>query len=194
MKKFLSLYTQNLKEMRKFWINQFTISVFGVMITWPCMAMGGTNGENDFVLLLAALFAGGFFCFLEYDVFFQRGARDVTKNINGDCPPNKLTGLKLGFFAYLPTILFAALALLFFALDFSGGYLVCPSVLNFIIHAMYSGLVAYVNSDTLPFLQPLVLALSLLPGLFSCFLGYYIGASDKTLRGILGFKVKVNKE
>ncbi|MBS1333341.1 MAG: hypothetical protein HP049_02600, partial [Clostridiales bacterium] len=44
---------------------------------------------------------------------------------NGDCPPNKLTGLKLGFFAYLPTILFAALALLFFALDFSGGYLVC---------------------------------------------------------------------
>ena len=30
--------------------------------------------------------------------------------------------------------------------------------------------------------------------LFSCFLGYYIGASDKTLRGILGFKVKVNKE
>ena len=87
MKKFLSLYTQNLKEMRKFWINQFTISVFGVMITWPCMAMVGTNGENDFVLLLAALFAGGFFCFLEYDVFFQRGARDVTKNINGDCPP-----------------------------------------------------------------------------------------------------------
>ena len=87
-----------------------------------------------------------------------------------------------------------ALALLFFALDFSGGYLVCSSVLNFIIHAMYSGLVAYVNSDTLPFLQPLVLALSLLPGLFSCFLGYYIGASDKTLRGILGFKVKVNKE
>ena len=121
MKKFLSLYTQNLKEMRKFWINQFTISVFGVMITWPCMAMVGTNGENDFVLLLAALFAGGFFCFLEYDVFFQRGARDVTKNINGDCPPNKLTGLKLGFFAYLPTILFAALALLFFALDFRGG-------------------------------------------------------------------------
>lgn len=102
MKKFLSLYTQNLKEMRKFWINQFTISVFGVMIIWPCMAMVGTNGENDFVLLLAALFAGGFFCFLEYDVFFQRGARDVTKNINGDCPPNKLTGLKLGFFAYLP--------------------------------------------------------------------------------------------
>ena len=50
------------------------------------------------------------------------------------------------------------------------------------------------NSDTLPFLQPLVLALSLLPGLLSCFLGYYIGASNKTLRGILGFKVKVNKE
>ena len=65
---------------------------------------------------------------------------------------------------------------------------------DFIIHAMYSGLVAYVNSETLPFLQPLVLALSLLPGLLSCFLGYYIGASDKTLRGILGFKVKVNKE
>ena len=72
MKKFLSLYTQNMKEMRKFWINQFTISVFGVMITWPCMAIVGSNDENNFVLVLATLFAGGFFCFLEYDVFFQR--------------------------------------------------------------------------------------------------------------------------
>ena len=38
MKKFLSLYTQNLKEMRKFWINQFTISVFGVMSTIGSLA------------------------------------------------------------------------------------------------------------------------------------------------------------
>ena len=72
--------------------------------------------------------------------------------------------------------------------------MVCSSVLNFVIHAMYSGLVAYVHSDTMPFLQPLVLALSLLPGLLSCLLGYAVGASNKTLRGILGFKVKVNKD
>lgn len=194
MKKFLSLYTQNMKEMRKFWINQFTISVFGVMITWPCMAIVGSNDENNSVLVLATLFAGGFFCFLEYDVFFQRGARDATKNIHGGCPPDKLAGLKLGLLAYLPTILFVVLALLFFAIDFGGGYMVCSSVLNFVIHAMYSGLVAYVHSDTMPFLQPLVLALSLLPGLLSCLLGYAVGASNKTLRGILGFKVKVNKD
>lgn len=159
--------------------------------------MVGTNGENDFVLLLAALFAGGFFCFLEYDVFFQRGARDVTKNINGDCPPNKLTGLKLGFFAYLPTILFAALALLFFALDFSGGYLVCSSVLNFIIHAMYSGAwFASCDSDhSMPFLAAACACavraarpVLLLPRLL------HRRVRTKTLRGILGFKVKVNKE
>lgn len=191
MEKIKAFISDHFKELKKFWINQFTMSLFGIMITWPCLAYISSHEGTDAIAVIASCFCGGFFCFLVYDVFFQRGAADATKKERGLIDPSPFTGLTVAAVAYIPTFVFIVAANIFYAANIENGYGFCSVVVNMVIHAMYSGFIWFFNG-TNSYLQPLLMFVTLVPTLFSCALGYYMGLSERTLRAFLGFKPRQN--
>lgn len=141
------------------------MSLFGIMITWPCLAYISSHEGTDAIAVIASCFCGGFFCFLVYDVFFQRGAADATKKERGLIDPSPFTGLAVAAVAYIPTFVFIVAANIFYAANIENGYGFCSVVVNMVIHAMYSGFIWFFNG-THSYLQPLLMFVTLVPTLF----------------------------
>ena len=187
----IEFYKKNIKIMKKFWINQFTMSLLGLMVTQALIAFAA-DSPNSFIPLLGSVFSGGFLCFLVYDVLFERGGADgVKKESSSNSSPHR--GLLFVLFAYIPTLFFLLLELIFTLTEYSVGFSACSLILNFVIHAMYQGLIyfsqGYGNVAAL-----ITVCLTPLLALFFGWLAYYIGYSGRTLRGILGINVNQKTE
>ncbi len=172
---------------RKFWVFQFVISLLGIMVTLPLSTFISQNpGLGNFPYLIAAAFCGGLFCFLIYDVMFQLGGKDsisvATKKI--EYSPKK--GLYIALIAYIPTYFVLLLELIFKVVGYGDGFTVTHVILNMGIHAQYSGLM-FLFPDSLGYIADIIAVL--FAPIFA-FLGYYLALNEKTLRGVLGIKVK----
>jgi hypothetical protein len=184
-------FIENRTIIKKFWINQFASSLLGIMVTWPFTNYSNNHPEIGILPeLIAFLFCGGFFCYLIYDVMYEIGAKDYVRvhHQNAVYEPNK--ALKIIMFAYIPTIILTLLGVIFFVVGYGNGFAIVSFTLNIVIHAMYMGLFAIlpVNLNVIAF--PVSILITTLAG---C-LAYYLSTHDKTLRGILGIKVKVKEK
>jgi len=176
---------------KKFWINQFAASLLGIMITWPLRIF--SNRHPSFGMLpelVSLLFCGGFFCFLIYDIIYEMGSKDFLRINHQNAAYDPYKALRLVMFSYIPTLIFTVLGVIFFISGYGNGYAVISIIMNVAIHAMYVGLffILPLNINIIAF--PISILITVVFGS----LAYYLGIHDKTLRGVLGFKVKVNKE
>lgn len=186
-----NLYTDYRKIFTKFWTFQIVISLLGVMITWPLSALANSNPEYSALIYISAvIFCGGMFCFLVYDTFFQLGAKEYIKTQNKTITYEPLKGLKMTAIAYSPTMLIILLSVIFYFTGLGDAFASTSVILNIVIHAMFSGLI-FIFPDSMIWLA---FVLSAIPALVAGFLGYFIPLQNKTIRGMLGFKVKINKE
>lgn len=184
-------FTANNTVIQKFWINQFASSLLGIMITWPLIIFSNRHPSFGMLPELAALtFCGGFFCFLIYDIIHEVGIKDNVRINHQNATYDPYKALKLITFSYIPTIIFTVLGVVFFVSGYGDGFAVVSIVMNIAIHAMYSGLFFILPEN----ISVLAFPISILITVFFGCLAYYLGVRNKTLRGVLGFKVNAKKE
>ena len=184
MKKFFEQYITYSKYIFKFWVNQITMSIFGLIVS---LAAAATN--NNWLVIGAVLFSVGFFSFLLYDMMFFKGLEDSVRN-RDSFQPNKWEGLKIGLLSYAPTLLIGLLAIILFVCGTANAYNIIKFIIFFVISGSYNG-VLWLLTDYLS--DPIIIALSFIPALVATTLGYYLGLKDRPIRKILGIPVKPPK-
>ena len=184
-------FITNSKQFRKFWVNQIAMSLLGVMVTLPMLTLENNHPEiGVWPELLAAVFCGGMFCFLVYDVMYALGAKDYIRVTHQNAEPDPLKAVKICVIAYSPTILVTLCAVIFRLFDLADAYGVVSIIMNMVIHAMYSGLFFYLP-DTV---NVIAFPIGILVTLFFGWLGYFMSTHDKSLRGVFGIKTKPYRE
>jgi len=191
MQNLKEFFLTNLKQFRKFWVNQIAISLLGVMITLPVLTLERNNPElGSWPELLAAAFCGGMFCFLIYDLFYALGAKDYIRVHHQNAEEDKYKALKIALLAYSPTLLVALLAVIFKLFELADAYAVTSVIMNMGIHAMYSGLFFFIPDSFNVIAFPVSIGITL----FFAWLGYFIANKDTSLRAIFGIKTKPYRE
>ena len=194
MKKITAFFNEYSKLITKLWIYQVTMSVLGLMVSWPLAIMLKEDSKYSLYMTLAVICTAGFFCFLVYDSLNQFGLRYSIRKSKGmvsELPvPADSTGLKIAAFAYAPTALLILIYVIFFLCGFAQGQGVMVSVIYIVpIHSMYNaGWLALSGQHEV--VRMIFTVATLIPATFFSWLGYYLGVRNK---GVL-FREKVNKE
>lgn len=189
MKKF---YTDNMKLIHKFLLNQLAISLFGFMVIISMSSFG------DIAMYVATAMAALFFCTLLYDNAWDEGARDRNKITNQRLQKRPLHGVKVALFSYIPTLVFVVPTLVFTALAVAdivaleGVAVVFRALSLFLCNGMYLGF-TYGLAELFPDTYTFFLVLYLLPALISYGLGYYLGTEDKQIKTVLGMAPTTNE-
>lgn len=197
MGKIKEFFIANSTQFRKFWVNQIAISLLGIMITLPMLTLEKNHPDlGTWPELLAAVFCGGMFCFLIYDMTYALGAKDYIRVHHQNAEPDKNRALKICVLAYAPTILVTLCAVIFFVLGriipdtFGNPYAVTSIIMNMAIHAMYSGLFFYLPES----FNVIAFPIGIIITVFFGWLGYYMSTHDKSLRSVFGIKTKPYRE
>lgn len=192
MKKIIAFFNEYSKLITKFWIYQVTMSVLGLMVSWPLAIMLKDDPKYSLYMTLAVIFTAGFFCFLVYDSLNQFGLKySIRKSTASELPvPEDSIGLKIAAFAYAPTALLILIYFIFFLCGFGQGQGVMVSVIYIVpIHSMYNaGWLALSGQHEVA--RMVFTIATLMPASFFSWLGFYLGVRNK---GVL-FREKVNKE
>lgn len=183
MKKFFNLYVTYSKYVFKFWVNQVSMSIFGVIVSLAAVATGNTA-----VVIGSMVFSIGFFVFLQYDMMFMKGLEDSVRN-RESFQPNQLEGLKIGLLSYAPTFLFALILIIVYFCGFEA-YAIFKFIFIFFFHGSYNG-TFWLLGNMIP--DPIVIVLTFIPGLAATTLGYFLGLRDKPFRSFFGIPVKPTK-
>ncbi|MBQ3598506.1 MAG: hypothetical protein II987_04495 [Clostridia bacterium] len=194
MKKLIAFFKQNSKLIVDFWVNQVVWSVVGLMVSWPMSIMLNKDPNYSLYMGLAAAFTAGIFWFRIYDMLNQHGLKYAIKRNKGSSEqlniPSDSFGLKIGLFAYAPTILLVLIFAAFSIFNFESGRAIMAAVIYMIpIHSIYNaGWLAL--SDLGETVLVIFTVLTLIPIPCFAWLGYYLGVRDK---GVIA-REKVNKE
>lgn len=185
IKKFFGSYIVYSKYIFKFWVTQVAMGAFGIIISMSAIAL-----QNNVFTICASLLCVSFICFLMYDFMFDYGFKESVIRTSEGQKKNLWKGLKISLLSVLPTALIILFAFICNIINFEIGSKIFVTIL-YIIQGIYTSTVL-VLGDSINLLA--LYAILLLPSVISCTLAYYIGASGKTLRQILGLKVKPTKE
>ncbi len=171
-------WSENGKIVKKLILNQFGAAVMGLMIT-------AAAASNPSLKLFASLFAIAFYLVLLYMVVWEHGGQDRIRVDGGRAAYKPFTGLKISLIANIPNILFAVLILIGwffgrkdgpFAMEWAGNlYFIC-NMLGRIWHGMYIGLIQTFSPN-----NPIAHLLVVLPALFICTLGYWLGLTNRRI-------------
>ncbi len=170
-------WSENGKIVKKLILNQFGAAVMGLMIT-------AAAASNPSLKLFASLFAIAFYLVLLYMVVWEHGGQDRIRVDGGRAAYKPFTGLKISLVANIPNILFAVLIIIgwFFgrkdgpAMEWAGNlYFIC-NMLGRIWHGMYIGLIQTFSPN-----NPIAHLLVVLPALFICTLGYWLGLTNRRI-------------
>ncbi len=171
-------WSENGKIVTKLILNQFGAAVMGLMIT-------AAAASNPTLKLFASLFAICFYLVLLYMVVWEKGGQDRIRVDGGRAAYQPLTGLKISLLANIPNILFAVLIIIGyifgrkdgpFAMEWAGNlYFVC-NMLGRLWHGMYIGLIQTFSPN-----NPIGHLLVVLPALFVCTAGYWLGLKNRRI-------------
>ena len=180
----INFYKENMKMIHKCWVNQIAMSAFGLMVTLPIHALSQNKGYGNLPIIAVSIFAIGFYCFINYDAFWDWGTRVSLKSKNNQNSSPKLA-LKIGMFAYIPTAILTVAMILFYYISSLGDVAlagnisgVCSLLLSVIVHGMYNGLMWVLTAK-----YSILFILFLIPMPLTCYLGYSIGSKGKKLYG-----------
>lgn len=194
MKKIIAFFKEYSHFITKFWVYQVTMSVLGLMVSWPLAIMLQNDPKYSLYMTIAVICTAGFFCFMVYDTMNQFGLKYSIRKASGasnSLPvPGDSVGLKVALLAYLPTALLILIYTVFFIIGFERGQAVMVSIIYIVpVHSMYNaGWLALSGQKEV--IRMLFTIASLIPATFFSWLGYYLGVRNK---GVIA-REKVNKE
>ncbi len=177
MKRF---FNENFDCIFKFVMTHIVMSVMGIMVGLAVLSI-----DNDAIAIIGSVVTIGFMCFMHYDDMYFVGVKEGIRIRSEGGVIDSWKGLKITLLAYSPVLLvgLAAIILDLVASDNVSGialliyYAVQGSFLGLYKIRVYLGVIGYV-------------VITLIPAIFVSSLGYYMGLKDKTLRGMMGMKVK----
>lgn len=182
MKKF---YNENSKAISKFFVTHIVMSVLGIMIGLAVLAFEDDQAQGMSLLaIIGSIFTIGFMCFMHYDDMYFIAGREGIRERADNIKPDKLKGLKITLFAYAPTLIVALISVILYLTTSDN-----VSAVGMLFYYAFQGsfLALYKLRELWGY--PIYVAVTLLPAVISSVLGYAMGYSDKTLRGLMGMKV-----
>ena len=172
-----TFFHRNLYSMIKMFVNQFAISIFGLVL-----ALATTAADNSVLTMIVSIFSICFYLFLIYTMTWEIGAKDRISVDIGKLPYRPHTGLWIALCANIPNILIALLYAV--ATPFSGNHTwagnMCAVMMlvSGLLEGMYRGLlsVIYLPGDA----NSLIMVwwsyfLIVLPALITSWVAYFAG-------------------
>ena len=209
------------KTVRKLYLNQVVMSVFGIIV----ISSASMFAKGNTFMVLASLLSVGLYLFIIYDAMWNAGAKDAAVRLRAeDANLDKIktpfyTVLFASLFNIAGAVVYALLWLIIYVRDLTEGAIVLTGdavhlIINF-ANGMYQGFAAmlfphpheilgltneqiteYVAIHGAPtiieFTSPFFYFLIPVPLFVTGILAYYIGASETKLIKILGFKSENN--
>ena len=189
MKKF---FTDNFDALFKFVKTHFVMSLLGIMVGLPVISFesslyGAEDGSITVIAIVASVFTIGFMCFMHYDDMYFIGAKNAISEKGAGKKPDALRGVKITFLAYSPVILIGIITSILSLVPLQSDK---PTFISLLVFYVVQG--SFIPLYALRFYIGVwgYVLVSLLPAIAASVLGYAIGRREKTLRGMLGFKVK----
>lgn len=180
-----NFYTQNMKLIHKFLLNQIALSLFGFMTIIAMSAFGNV------AMVITTVFAAAFFACLLYDSAWDEGARDRNKITNGRLIERPLHGVKVALFSYIPTYFFLIPCIILNVLSLVGVsavddvFAVFLTLNIFLCNGMFLGF-SRTLAGIFPHTYSFFFIAYLIPAILAYGLGYYLGTKDIQLKTFLG--------
>ena len=182
--------------MREFWndnrqtivrliLNQFGAAVMGLLVT-------AAAASNEKLMLGASVFSTIFYLVLLYCVIWERGGKERIRIDGGRAAWKPLYGLYMSLLANIPNFVLAVLIFIGkifgsidgpFGYEWAGNLYAIVNVVTRLWNAMYLGLIQTYSPN-----NPVIHFLDILPALFVCTLGYYLGLKNKRIFSIFDLK------
>ncbi|MBE6613908.1 MAG: hypothetical protein E7631_01205 [Ruminococcaceae bacterium] len=174
-------WTENGRIVTKLILNQFGAAVMGLMIT-------AAAASNQTLKLFTSLFAICFYLMLLYMVVWEKGGQDRIRFDGGRAAWQPLNGLKMSLLHNIPNILFAVLIIIgyifgkkggMFEMEWAGNMYAIFNAIGRLWHGMYIGLIQTYSPN-----NPIAHLLVVLPAMFTCTFGYYMGLTNRRVFSI----------
>ena len=178
----------NSTAIKKFVMTHIIMSLLGIMVGLAIIAFEGEDDTSGVLSAIASVFTIGFMCFLHYDDMYFIGAKNAINANSAGESLDKFRGLKATMIAYSPTIIVGLVTIVFDLLVNTGDDEGVVTALM-VYYAFQGSFLALWKLRLAVGVTGYVL-ITLLPAVIASCLGYYIGSKQKTIRGMLGFKVK----
>lgn len=175
----------------KFLLTHAVMSILGIMVGLAVLSIEGQNSGFSVIALVASIFTIGFMCFMHYDDMFFAGEKDGIKARAEGEKVDAFKGLKITLVAYSPVILIAVIAIVVNILTLLNVFKTDDvSAITLLLYYAVQG--SYISLWYLLDLVGVIgyIIITLIPAIVVSSLGYYLGAKDKTIRGLMGMNVK----
>lgn len=185
MKQFLK---QNSQAIRKFLLTHTVTSLLGIMVGLAIIGFEGEDDTTGVLSIIASVFTIGFMCFLHYDDMYFIGAKNAISAKGEGVELDKFRGLKITLLAFSPVVLIGIITII---LDLAVNTGNDEATVSFLM-IYYAVQGAFLSLWKLRLAVGVAgyVVITLFPPVIASVLGYIIGSKQKTLRGLLGFKVK----
>lgn len=193
----LNFIKEHFHFIAKIFVTQIGMTVFGLMLAMATM-------QNAALFLWTSVFSILFYIGLLYSYGWEVGIKDQIKVAAGRLEPKKSLFVWIDLAANVPNLLLGVLAcvgwlfmgepiaaadpvsmqeITVYAHEWAANLFgVCNAIARF-LQAMYLGVIQTIAPN-----NPLMLLVIVLPAIAASGLGYYLGVSGRTLRGVFGIK------
>lgn len=183
MKQFIS---DNSTALKKFFVTHIVMSLLGIMLGLAILAYEGESSSISALAIIGSAFTIGFMCFLHYDDMYFIGAKAAVGAHKTEEKPSVSRGIKVTLLAYSPVILIGVVTSV---LDIATNHGEPATYALFVYYAVQGSYLALYKMRVAWGVTAYVV-ITLIPAFAASVLGYYMGLKEKTIRGLLGFKVK----
>lgn len=184
MKRFI---TENSSILVKFIITHIVMSVLGIMVGLAVLSIEGEADGISAIAIIGSIFTIGFMCFMHYDDMYFYAVKEGIRLRAENEAIDIWKGLKLTLVAYSPVILSGVAAVV---VDITAADVNDASPIALLIYYALQGSFLGLYKLRVTFGVTGYVILTLLPAIIASTLGYILGIKDKTIRGLIGFKVK----
>ena len=188
-----TFWKENSKTITRLWLYQFAAAFMGIILSFVSAKMA------DVFTLIFCIVTVLFYLCLIYMVMWEAGATEKIKIDGGRAEYKPLKGLFISLFANIPNFLLFILILIgyifgnktgAFRMEWGGNLYFAAKSAALIWESMYNGLVTLYSPN-----NPVIFLLMILPALFVCTGGYFLGLRNfKILGGKLSFGKKKEKK
>ena len=172
-----SFFRRNSYSMIKMFVNQFAISIFGLVL-----ALATTAAENSVLTMIVSGFSICFYLFLIYTMTWEIGAKDRISVDIGKLPYRPHTGLWISLIANIPNILIALLYAIATPFNgsqkWAGNMCAIMMLVSGLLEGMYRGLLSVIYLPGTE--RSLIMVwwsyfLIVLPALLASWIAYFAG-------------------
>lgn len=191
-----SFFRQHSYNIIKMFVNQFAISLFGIVL-----AMATLAAESNILAIVCSIFSIAFYLFLIYTMVWEIGAKDRISVDYGKQSHHPYTGLWLGIVSNLPNILIAVLYTIGYPFmnthRWAGNMNFVLNWISAIIEGMYRGLLSLItlSDGTLIVHEWWTYFVIIIPAVLAAWLGYLAGFKNfRMLAAYFNKKAEENKK